>query len=529
MAPPVIVDASGQPLRARADSFRSVHAGADRMDPDLLSWNPSLQSADAEILPEWGSLVARTRDLVRNFGFASGAVQTHLDNVIGAGLRLNARPDWRALGLSAQWADDWARGVEAHWRQWSDDLDFTSDYSRRLNFAGLLGQAYRSYLTSSEIVATIEWSPQRNVRYATCVQMVQPERLSNPSGMSGGATLRAGVRMDARGAPIGYYIRNTHPADVGYASVGAPQWAYVPAYTPWGRRRVLHVYDVETPGQTRGKSGFASVLKKMRVMDKFEAATLQAATINAMYSAVIESDLGTAGVADALGGDPIDAYMKSKAAWSKQAGAVQFDGARVTHLLPGEKFNLQAPQHPSAAFSEFESATLRHIAAGLNLSYEQLSRDYSKTNYSSARASLLEAWKFFTSRRAQIASRFAGQIYAAWLEEAISLGDVEIPPGAPDFYDARSAWCRAEWIGAPKGHIDELKEMQARRVSYALCTTTLEKLCAEQGLDWEEVLEQRAREKTRMQDLGLNIASLQDEAERNGEPRGTLTTVEADA
>ena len=33
--------------------------------------------------------------------------------------------------------------------------------------------------------------------------------------------------------------------------------------------------------------------------------------------------------------------------------------------------------------------------------------------------------------------------------------------------------------------------------------STLEDECAMQGLDWEEVLEQRAREKAKMQELGL--------------------------
>jgi lambda family phage portal protein len=521
MAATAIVDAAGRPMIS-ADAYRSVHGGADRLDPDLFSWNPALQSPDVEILPEWGTMVARTRDMVRNHGIASGAVQTHLDNVIGTGLRLSAKPDWRALGLSPEWADEWSRNVESLWRQFADDIDYNCDYSRRLNFAGLLGQGYRSYLVSSEMLCTLEWRRRPGIRYATCVQMVQPDRLSNPMGVSNGPMLRSGVRTDDTGEALGYHIRNSHPSDGALAGLGVAQWKYVPAFTPWGRRRVVHIFDAEQPGQNRGKTGFASVLAKMRVMDRFEKATLQAAIINAMYAAVIESDLGTAEVAGALGDNaknPLDGYMKAKAAFAREAGNVHFDGARVTHLLPGEKFNLLSPEHPSAAFAEFESATLRHIAAGLNLSYEQLSRDYSKTNYSSARASLLEAWRFFMGRRQQVAGRFAAQVYAAWLEEAISLGDVEVPAGAPSYYQAKTAWCRAEWIGAPKGHVDELKEMQARKVQYHdLWTTTLEKLCAEQGLDWEEVLEQRARELRRMKDLQLDPSTMNATSTRTTTP-----------
>ncbi len=38
--------------------------------------------------------------------------------------------------------------------------------------------------------------------------------------------------------------------------------------------------------------------------------------------------------------------------------------------------------------------------------------------------------------------------------------------------------------------------------------STLEEECASQGLDWEEVLEQRAREKNKMKELGLTEADL---------------------
>jgi capsid protein len=38
--------------------------------------------------------------------------------------------------------------------------------------------------------------------------------------------------------------------------------------------------------------------------------------------------------------------------------------------------------------------------------------------------------------------------------------------------------------------------------------STLEEECASQGLDWEEVLEQRAREQAKMKELGLNTPAM---------------------
>src|SRR5690606_23996427 len=116
-------------------------------------------------------------------------------------------------------------------------------------------------------------------------------------------------------------------------------------------------------------------------------------------------------------------------------------------------------------------------------------------------------WKFFRTRRMQFGSDFCTPIYALWLEEAIDKGIVQIPPGAPDFWEAYPAWVSCKWIGPSMGWIDPLKEADpvARRLE--LNITTLEAECAAQGEDFDDVLQQRARELKRMRELGLAPAA----------------------
>lgn len=500
---PVLVDASGRPL-ARAES----HYAADTYAPELKSWTPDLLSADGELLPELDTLRARTADMIRNHGLTSGAVQTHLDNIIGGGLRLSAKPDYRMLGQSREWAREWQRNTEAKFWHWANDPDRYCDPARRKNFPEMLAQAYRSYLTAFEILATAEWLPRRGATYSTAIQMIDPLRLSNPNGMVDSDTLRAGVELGQYGEATAYWIASGLSGDP-MAWGRARTWKRVPRETPWGRAVVLHIYEEERAGQTRGKNGIVSVLARMKMLEKFEQAHMQAAILNAMYAAVIESSMDSEAVGAALGAQSVNAnaigpYMQQRATWHKD-GNVRYNGVKIPHLYPGEKLNLLAPQHPNAAFASFEEAALRYIAGGLNLSYEQLSRDYSKTNYSSARAAMLETWRFFASRRKFIANRFATAVYALWLEEAFDRGEVELPPGAPSFYAAKSAWTRCQWIGPGRGHIDPLKEANATKVEMELHLTTLEKECAERGEDWEEVLEQRAEEKKFAAALGVDL------------------------
>lgn len=507
---PVIVDQNGRPISAA-----TYHYGADTWAPELRSWNPPAVSADAELLPERERLIARTHDMIRNHGLTSGAVQTHLDNIIGGGLRLSAKPDYRALGQDVDWAREWQRDTEREFRAWANDIDCYCDAARKSNFGGLIAQGYRSYLQSFEVLATMEWITNRPLaKYRTAVQMIDPQRLSNPHGTPDTERLRGGIELGFYGEPLAYHISTALDNDP-FEWHQLRQWRRVPRETSWGRQMVIHIFDNDRPGQTRGKGGIVSVLAKMKMLEKFEQSTLQAAILNAMYAAVIESAMDWDAVGPAIGAktsqnasklnnDQMWAYMQQRAAWH-QEGHVRYNGVKIPHLYPGENLKLLSPQHPSAAFASFEEATLRHIAGGLNLSYEQLSRDYSKTNYSSARAAMLETWRFFSGRRKQIAGKFATAVYACWLEEAIASGRVEVPPGAPSFYEAKTAWTQCEWIGPGRGHIDPLKEASATETELSNFMTTLEKECAERGLDWEEVLEQRAVELKRMQELAAQL------------------------
>ena len=111
-----ILGTDGKPL-AFSDT---AHRAASYRSRELSSWNPVAGSADSDLLDELPTLVSRSRDLARNHGVASGALQTLTDNVVGTGFRLSAMPDYKALDQTKEWADDWSRKTEALWRSWAD-------------------------------------------------------------------------------------------------------------------------------------------------------------------------------------------------------------------------------------------------------------------------------------------------------------------------------------------------------------------------------------------------------------------------
>lgn len=504
MTKPVILDRHGNPL-AQADAGRPVpsYEAGDPLSAELSGWHPSLWSADAEWLSERNSVIARVRDLVRNNGWAAGAVRRECESVIGAQLRLNYKPNYHALGLDAEWAAEFARQVEAKWREYNQDPGFYADAERHNTVSGLMGLAYRHYAVEGDSFAVLLWRPERLGKYSTVIQVIDPDRLSNPYDAVDQDRLRGGVEIDEDNAAVAYHIRKRHPFDVSWGRVHAFEWERVARETDWGRPVAVHFFDKERAGQTRGSSRLASIVEPLKMDHGLGKATLGAAVLNAILAAFIESPFDPAMVEEgfaAQGG--LNKYQAERTEFHRDS-RLSLGGVRIKHLFPGEKFTMNNVTQPSGNFEPFELSVLRKVASGLGLSYEQLTQDWSKTNYSSARAALLETWRGFTARRTSFTQRFCTPIFAAWLEEAIDIGEIELPDGAPDFYDARAAWVSCSWIGPARGWVDPVKEAQAAGLRIEGGLSTLQQECAEQGLDWEEVLDQQAREREARKRLGL--------------------------
>ena len=485
-------------LRAQAAAGFPAHDGASRSSAQLASWIPFAGSADTDTLLDAPILASRSRDLSRNNGIAAGALQTITDNVVGTGLRLQATPDWRSLGMTQAEAREWSRQVETLWRNYAESTEI--DAGRNLNFAGLTTLVFRSSLLNGEGLALPIWQPDPGSPFATRLFVLEPDRLSNPNYAFDSRYRRGGIEIDDYGRAIAYHLRTTHPGDIfaGYATPGI--WERIPATTAWGRKRVIFFGEKERPGQTRSKPIFSAVMQQFKQLDRYAGAELDAAVVNAMIAAFVETPMEMDGLLEMYGGtgDGVKAYMDAKAQPQNRA---RLKSGAIVPLYPGEKLSAFNPGRPASGFAPFMEATLRHLATGLHLPYELLLKDFSKTNYSSARAALLEAWRFFRSKRAWLSDYWARPVYELWLEEAVNAGLV----AAPGFYANRAAWCRSRWIGSGRGWVDPVKEAQAAQIRMDSGLSTLEAECAEQGLDWEEVLHQQARERALRLELGLPL------------------------
>jgi lambda family phage portal protein len=510
MNAPALIDQYGAPLpraRAVAERGRMLAAGfrgASWSDPDLAGWTPNLYSAHAAYAPDRLALAARVKDLARNDGWLSSGVGKIVDAVIGSNWMLFSTPNYVSLGIDPDAAADLALQIESAWTDYATDHNHWIDAGRRLTFGGLLALSFRHRCYDGEALGQILYEKRPGADYDTFVHIVDPDRLSNPYNQIDTVTRRMGVELGPREEPVGYWIRAAHPGDAGVYNPNLWKWDYSRRETSWGRRLTFHAFEPERAGQFRGQSALNALIKKIKQLGRYDEAELQAALLNAIMAAFIESPFDHDQIAEMMNGDDqLSPYNASRLEWYEKM-PIKLGGAQVGFLHPGEKVELTRPNHPNSVFENYVAAGLRNMASVLGLSYEQFSADWSKVNYSSARAAIIEVWRGFSARREFFADQVAQPIYAGWLEEAIDKGRVKLPPGAPDFQDRMAAYCCCDWIGPARGWVDPMKEAEASVVRMSAGLSTLQRECAEQGSDYRKIIVQRAREKKEMTDAGLD-------------------------
>jgi lambda family phage portal protein len=451
------------------------------------TWTPGGGSADRDLLPELATLRDRSRDLVRNDGIASGAVDTISTNIIGSGIRPQSRLDRETLKISEDYADQLQKKIEKIWERWVP----YADAGGRMNFYEIEELVERSRIINGEAIVIPLRLPEsdRKRPYSFGLQVVEADRLNTPYDLFSDKNVRLGVQVGAYGEPLAYYIRTNHPGDINYTTKlsgnSINNFIKYPAFNDLGDPNIFHLYHVKRAGQTRGEPFFAPVINLFKDRFEYMEAEIVAARVAACFAVFIKKENASAS----------SIYRSSETADGKRVE--ELSPAMVEYLNPGESIEPFNPNRPGGTFGLFMERILRDISSGLNIPYEILAKDFSKSNYSNTRAALLEARRFFMMQQRFISDKFGQPVLMALLEEAYLMGELPIL----DFYQNREAYVRSRWIAPGWQWVDPQNEVQAAVEGVNNNISTLAEETATQGQDWEDTLEQRARELKKIKEL----------------------------
>jgi len=454
----------------------------------------------------------RAEDLVTNDPTAAGAISTMTVGTVGSGLKPQSRPKAELLGVGPEAAALVGRQAEFWWNVWRREADLAG----RLSFDDIQFLNLYWMLARGEYLCTACMSNGPGRAFGLALQVLDPDRLQTPPGLTGRDDIIDGVELDAVGGPIAYHI-----ADVGRGWPSLTEWRRIPLKTAH-RWNCLHGFFCRRPEQLRGVSLLAPMVKHLRHLDDYLDYELIGAIMAAAFSVFIEDDRQVLGgaVGIAPGGQPMAGVGRQSA----DDRHLEVEPGLFFYGGPGQKPHILESKRPSSAAETFFKVILRTIANATGIPYVALLKDYEATSFSSARAALNEAYRVYQMYRHWLVDHFCQHLWEMFFEEAVLRGYIAIPGGLEAFYAAAPAWTACDWIGPPRLQVDPKKEMEAHQIALGQKITTRARVIAETtGADWEDEAAQMAREDDYLRSLGLvaaaSAAPPQDQPDDDEEPK----------
>lgn len=451
------------------------------------------------------------RDLIRKDVHAAALARVLDENIVGSGIRPQSRVSPEATGLTQAQAETWNQACDELFAEYAEhDADATGEDT----FWGLQRQVVRGWKVDGEAFVhrvPVPLEHEFGRRFSTAWELIEPERVATPTGSLTSSTIRSGIEIGARGQTIRYHVLSANPDAGGGQPTSQP-------VAKWrgGVRNMVHVWTRESAGQYRGVSLLAPTILTFRTLHKYLEAELAAAAVAACFAVFIRRSSGNllAGADDPWA----DVGGASSLASSADVPSYELRPGLIEQLGEGEDITAFTPNRPGTSFAPFVERLLRGIGAAVGLPYELLVRDFSRTNYSSARAALLETRRGFRCDQANLVSKFCGPVRSTVLQEAFARGMLPQEPAYQRAWQENPrAMLACRWIPPAWGWIDPTKEIDASTMAIAAGLSTLADEAAGAGTDWRAIAEARARELRHLMDLEDKFKL----------PRGTLANLQS--
>ena len=441
-------------------------------------WISQSTSQDAEVRISLRVLRNRVRQLCRDNDYAKQALRAIATNVVGTGIKFQSQVRAQRGGKLNTKIN---QVIEQAWLDWC--RKDSCDVSGRLCFADIERLAMMSTAESGEVIIRLIKQPFGRSKIPLGLEVIESDMLDelyNGVAEGTGNEIRMGVEIDEWQRPVAYYFFQKHPGDYQYGEKTNPyrKRIRIPA------EEVIHLYRHERPLQTRGIPWFASALTRLHHLSGYEQSEVIAARAGAALMGFVSSPEG-----QLLDEGVIDDQR-----------VTEFAPGTIKYLAPGETFTVPSLQRPDT-FEPFMRQMLRAVAAGLGVSYETVSRDFSQTNYSSSRLSLLEDRDNYRVLQYWLTENLHQVIFDVWLDMAVLSGVLSLPG-----YDLDpSRYNQARWMARGWAWVDPLKEVQAYKEAVRCGFMTQADVISQSGGDLEELLANRSNELQQSQDLGLTF------------------------
>lgn len=464
----------------RAIARRSLargYAGAEQTR--LSGTRPRNQSADSELLGPNGADAIRAwaRKFVRDNAIATGIVETIATAVVGCGIHAQSMVEDES-GDDVESINDSRDRV---WKDWCESCDVNG----QMTFVEMQFLSMREIVEAGEcLIRLVPVRDDANRKVPLALELIEADRIAaeydtymvrNRTGTTN--RIVRGIEMSDTGKPVAYWLYPEHP--------NSPYFALNRTPVRVAANEILHLFRKDRIGQSRGVSWFASVATPVRDLGVYWENELQASAVASCFTAAIKSNGSFGGLAAAEGEETTDV-----------------NGNTFEYLEPGLVVRLNKdedvvpinPGRPNSAAEPWINLIQRLIGVGVGLGYEKVSRDFSRTSYSSARTSELEDRRRFKRYQQYLIAHFCQPVWDRFCESAAIAGIENFPTLAELLADRRGltpvTWQVPEWEW-----VDPQNDQAASEAAIKSNMSTLQRECAKNGINWRENLRQRGKEK----------------------------------
>lgn len=455
------------------------------------AWNASRLGQNTLLFSYGQDLLARSRDAVRNSAWAAAAVDSYASNAIGRGIR-----------LVPQHSDEQVRQlIQQKWNRWVKESDVEFDpkvfSSGQTDFYGQQGLIARETMEAGEVFVRFRTrSKKEGLTVPLQLQLIEAEQLPlwrmSVEKVPPQNSVRCGIEFRPDGRRAAYHFWKAHPGETMFYPLEGLEVERVPASD------ILHVYKPIRAGQLRGQPWLTSVLAKLIEIEKLMDSELVRKNISSMITGFIRQVTPDNPVMPTA--TDIPTPTDPGAAISK------LEPGTFPVLNPGEDITFaQAPN--SGDFAPVLVTCLHAFAAGAGLTYEQISGDLSKVNYSSMRAGLLEfRRKCEQFQHAVFIYQVCVPIYRRWLSEAM-LALVFGVDLLNQYNQDPEPFEAAHWVTPGWPWVDPEKDIKASQDAMRAGLSSRSIEVASQGRDAAAIDAEQASDNRRADHLGLSYDS----------------------
>jgi len=433
--------------------LRGRYDAATTTDENRRHWaNADGLSADVANSPQIRrTLRNRSRYEVANNSYARGIVLTLANDLVGTGPRLQMLTDDPEAN----------RQIEREFAEWSRAVGLAEKLRTMRMARAEDGEAFAMLVSNDALLSSVKLD----------LRLIEADQVATPDLKPDAKGAVDGIVFDGFGNPREYHVLKAHPGSK-QAGLGM-EYDRVPAES------IIHWFRADRPGQSRGIPDIMPALPLFAQLRRFTLAVIASAETAAEFAGVLYTDAPPNGEADPI--EPMD--------------AIELEQRMLMTMPGGWKMAQVHAEQPATTYAEFKNQILNEIARCLNMPFNVAAGNSSGYNYASGRLDHQTYFKSIRVEQSHLEAVVLDRILDAWMGEAVRAFDL-LPLRLVTHWPHQWFWDGYE-------HVDPAKEAKAQTTHLANHTTTLAIEYAKVGLDWEEQLRQRAKEKELMRELGL--------------------------